>query len=332
MNKIAFLEIAKNDSSVFFNNEARILESLIVQRKAVILSSNSIDCIIRVYTGIHNEIKVQKSVLLKHYHVNNNGEYESRDISRASLSEEKLINIALNICGKNYKGFVFVVCEDVYFLLQNGKFNEVVGSCLAKKKTYLNKKGLLQPVSEIKKVFDHFNVDCEHGTYYYDYFQDDGIIKKNILEKDLRNFLIDYLKSCMNTDVIHEYATNKWNDHEAVDIFLKDAYESAMIEVKFAFSENNYAGKTFYDLADRAKAGYFQLDKYAKSLIQDDEYVRCSYLYIFHMIEEKEDEVIEQLVEDIYISIEAGLSNDFKSQYESTCYNNMHKWAKPLKH
>ena len=320
-----FLKRAKDDSSISFLSETKLIELLQNLKKAIILSSDSLDAIQIAYSEVKKAIEAQRTSLMVHYHVKNDCSFTQKNLTSSSDSEVSVLNIAKEACGSGYMGFVFVVYNGFQCLVHNGKYSEEVESCFMRTETSKKKLGVLSPVSALPTVFGFFMVECAQGRFIDECFGADGLIKDSILEQSLRNILLHYLREKMQGHVQSEFCTDFVNDEESVDIYINDGRESAIIEVKFAFANNYYAGKTFYRVADRAKTGYEQLNKYTLHLAKDNRRIEYGYLYIFHMLDETEEDIIMS-VNSVYKELENELSKELLSVYSETIYNNMHKW------
>lgn len=320
-----FLEIAKEDKSVSLLSEVKIIELLQRYKKAVMLSSDSLENIQKAHQSIINAVMNQKTAMFVHYHVNNDYTIVDSILSESSITDAKMMNIAQKIAGDGYKGYIFVVDCELQYLFFNGQLREDIESILMRARTAKKQYDDLYPVSKLSIVLDHFLIDCKHGVFYDDCFRHDGIIRCTIRERELRNILINYLRGKMQGEVPPEFCTDMEEDEESVDIGLYDGKETAIIEVKYAFDNKYYAGKTRYKLTDRAIKGYEQLNKYAIHLSKDGRRVEYGYLYVFHITSKTETE-IQVEVASVFESLKDRLSPEFISIYTETVYNDMHKW------
>lgn len=323
----SFLAIARKDTSISFCSEAKIIERLQSLNKSIILSADSLENIRAAYMDISKAIEAQKTAFFIHYHIDSNGTIAQTTLSRATITEGDVLNIVEEILG-DYGGYIFIVDRGFQCLIVNGKISKEIENCLMRTSSMKARLTDLKPVSELPLVFDLFFTECQHGKYYRECFKEEGKISSKIKEQELRNLLMKYLDRSIRGKVQSEFCTDYNNDEESVDIYLNDATESAIIEVKFAFSKAHYDGKTYYGLSDRAKKGYKQLEKYADHLAKDDRRIEYGYLYIFHMTDDS-DENVHAHVNSIYASIKDKLSAHFESLYTETVYNNLQLWAAP---
>jgi len=324
MIKNDFLKMAE-DSSISFLSEAKLIELLQKFDKAIILSSDSLIHIQTVYSKMKKEIEIQKASLMIHYHVDPDCTFSQKEVAKSSIPETNVLNILNDLFGYKYMGFVFVVYNGFRCLIHNGRYSNEVNACLMRRESMNEQLNVLNPVSKLLSVFGYFLVDCEQGKYYAECFGQDRKVKSDIYEQDLRNLLYRYLREKMKGLVQPEYCTSIFNDEESVDIHIYDGNESALVEVKFAFSKDYYAGKTFYCLKDRARKGYEQLNRYAMHLEKDSRRTEYGHMYIFHMLDRTEEQVYSD-VNDVFNSMDNELSPEFYTIYHGTQYNNMHKW------
>lgn len=321
----AFLKLASKSTDSSFASDAIILERLQSLKKSVIISAESTQYIEQYYLKIKNAIENQKSAYLYHYYVDSTGISNCEELSSVAETDEgELLNYVMDKFEAD-PGYVFVVDRGFQCLFVDGKVSCETKNCLSRHSTMQEQLNSLEPVSGLPYIFELYNLKCSYGLNYCDCFCANGKIRAEILEQELRNFLLRFLKSHVKGTVETEFCTDYENDEESVDIYLNDAKETAIIEVKFAFSKKNYEGKTNYDLNDRANKGYQQLDKYAEHLAKDDRHITYGYLYIFHMIE-KESEQVKKEVDAIFASTCSNRSAAFNSLYTETRYNDMHEW------
>lgn len=321
----SFLELARKSPDASFASEAKILERLQTLKKSVIISADHTRHIEDYYLNIKTEIENQKTAYFFHYHVKSTGISNCEQLFRsAEMNEAELINYVVKTLNPNNK-YVFVVDNGFRCLFVDGKVSTETDNCLSRYSTMKKELDSLVPISKLPYIFELYHFQCSHGLNYCDCFGKDSKILPTIREQELRNFLLKFLITNVKGSVQTEFCTDFENDEESVDIFLNDAKETAIIEVKFAFSKKYYAGKTHYNLEDRAKKGYQQLDKYAVHLAKDNRRIEYGYLYIFHMLDKSDDQVKSE-VDQLFASIKDECSADFNSLYSGTCYNNMHEW------
>ncbi len=324
MNKELFLATAVNGNS--FISESKIIAKLSEMGKSIIISMDKLEYFSKFYLQIKEVIGNVKKSQLHHVHVQNEGKCEVQDLGNREIDETEIINLVSEKF-RNYSGFCFVVDSGLQYLYTNGKIDGSIKSCLEKTKTMQKQLDILKPVSSIREVFAHFRVSCNYTNTYYDMcFTENGMIKKEIKEQELRNILLQYLKKNMQGDVITEFCTDYLNDEESVDIYLNDGNQRAIIEVKFSISKKYYEGSTYYGMPARIKAGINQLDKYARHLAKDARLVDYGYVYMFYMNDLSKNTVKKHINENVRKNMEVA-SDDMKSIFSGVETSNMKKWA-----
>lgn len=226
---------------------------------------------------------------------------------------------------------MYAVNEGIKLIAQNGKINTEVDACLAKTKTMQEQLNLLKPISELKEVFETFNLECQYQEYYYsECFNSNGKIKAEIKEQKLRNILLEFLKNKMKGEVSIEYCTSIIRDEESVDIYLNDGQEQAIIEVKFSFLRSIYEGKSNYKLQDKCLLGIEQLDRYAKHLQEDNRLVEYGFIYMFFHNANNEQELLDVKTNIHNYVNSKTLSDAFYSIYQKIIFNNLALWKSKL--
>ena len=222
---------------------------------------------------------------------------------------------------------VYAINEGIKLIAQNGEINTEVKVCLAKTRTMQDQLNLLKPISDLKEVFETFNIECRYQEYYYNKcFNSQGKIKADIKEQELRNILLEFLRNKMKGEVSIEYCTSITRDEESVDIYLNDGQERAIIEVKFSFLKSIYEGKSYYKLQNKCQLGIDQLDRYAKHLQEENRLVEYGFIYMFFHNANNEQELLD--VETHIHNYVNGktLSDAFYSIYQQIIFNNLALW------
>lgn len=170
----------------------------------------------------------------------------------------------------------------------------------------------------------------ETKTYYDMCFNENGKVKAEIKEQELRNILLQYLNKNMQGEVAVEFCTSYVNDEESVDIYVNDGKQRAIIEVKFSLPEKYYEGATNYSLSQRVGDGIKQLDKYALHLAKDARLVDYGYVFVFYMsdlkteticnrIDKKVAEVMQESSEELHSIFSGVETSDMKMWGTRAC-------------
>jgi hypothetical protein len=318
-----FLERASKTESVI--SESKLLDIFAEYNKVVMICTQSNLSIAEQLDELLAEILVLPIAKIHCIDINES-EFTSEEIALRKISDSEFINMVLEI-SRNKKCIVYAVNEGIKLIAQNGEINTEVKACLAKTKTMQDQLNLLKPISDLKEVFETFNIECQYQEYYYNKcFNSRGRIKADIKEQELRNILFEFLKNKMKGEVSIEYCTSIIRDEESVDIYLNDGQEQAIIEVKFSFLRSIYEGKSYYKLQDKCRLGIDQLDRYAEHLQQEGRLVEYGFIYMFFHNENNEQ---ERLNVETYIHsyVDAKtLSDAFYSIYQKIVFNNLALW------
>ncbi|EGF21850.1 hypothetical protein HMPREF9395_0589 [Streptococcus sanguinis SK1058] len=318
-----FLERASKIESVI--SESKLLDIFAEYNKVVVICTQSNLRITEQLNELLPEISYLPNAKIHCIDINES-EFTSEEISSCKISDSEFINMVLDISRKK-NCIVYAVNEGIKLIAQNGVINTEVEACLAKTKTMQDQLNLLKPISELKEVFETFNVECQYKEYYYNKcFNSRGKIKAKIKEQELRNILLEFLRNKMKGEVDIEYCTSIIRDEESVDIYLNDGQEQAIIEVKFSFLRSIYEGKSFYKLQDKCLLGIEQLDRYAKHLQEDNRIVEYGFVYMFFHNANNEQELLD--VETYIHNYVDGktLSDAFYSIYQKIIFNNLALW------
>lgn len=307
-------------------SESKILAQLESMKKAVVISTDSLEKIQSKWTAIKDEIERLHQSKIFHIDISYAG-IQVSEIGERQISDSAFLNIVQEKFSE-YNGYCFVVNSGIKYLLYGGKIDENVETCLQKTRSMQEKLNLLQPVSKLPQVFEHFMTSCTYNKEYYDNYFDaeSGKIKAEVKEQELRNLLLDFLNSIMQGDVQTEFCTDYINDEESVDIYVNDGTERAIIEVKFSLPKRFYLGATHHNLSKRVKVGLQQLDKYALHLSKDSRQVDYGYVYMFYMSKDTEESVMQE-VEQIIKQAKEELTSEFLSIFKDVILNNMKKWG-----
>lgn len=322
MSKEGFLQKAGSVNP--YISESKILKGISEKNKAIVFVTKDLEVFQKKCLEVFSLIDEAKQSDLTLIKINDDSSVTNRRLASKTIDETQLINL-INECFREYKGYCFVVNSGVEFLYKNGEINTDVQSCLMKTKKMQEKLDILRPVSELKKVLNHFKVDCNGNNKYYNKCFDTTCNKVlgSIKEQELRNILLEYLLKNMKGEVGVEFCTDYHNDEESVDIYVNDGIERAIIEVKFSLPAKYYLGKTHYTITKRIEDGYLQLDKYAKHLSKDGRMVEYAYLYMFYINDKDETELalmLESFISKIVVTV------DLKSVFHGVMLNDMKRW------
>ena len=318
-----FLQRASKTESVI--SETKLLDILAEHNKVVVICTQSNLSITEKLDELLSEILVLPIAKIHCIDINES-EFTSKEIALSKISDSEFINMVLDI-SREKNCIVYAVNEGIKLIAQNGKINTEVDACLAKTKTMQEQLNLLKPISELKEVFETFNLECQYQEYYCsECFNSNGKIKAEIKEQKLRNILLEFLKNKMKGEVSIEYCTSIIRDEESVDIYLNDGQEQAIIEVKFSFLRSIYEGKSFYKLQNKCLQGIKQLDRYAKHLQEENRLVEYGFIYMFFHNANNEQELLD--VETHIHNYVNGktLSDAFYSIYQQIIFNNLALW------
>ena len=322
-----FLERASKTESVI--SETKLLDIFAKRNKVVVICTQSNLSIIEKLDELLAEILVLPIAKIHCIDINES-EFTSKEIALSKISDSEFINMVLDI-SREKNCIVYAVNEGIKLIAQNGKINTEVEACLAKTKTMQDQLNLLKPISELKEVFETFNLECQYQEYYYsECFNSNGKIKAEIKEQKLRNILLEFLKNKMKGEVSIEYCTSIIRDEESVDIYLNDGQEQAIIEVKFSFLKSIYEGKSNYKLQAKCLLGIKQLDRYAKHLQEDSRLVEYGFIYMFfHNANNEQERLdVETYIHNFVNS--KTLSDAFYSIYQKIVFNNLALWKSKL--
>lgn len=328
MNKDLFLSRASESNS--FISESKIVTSLAEMGKAIIISMEELSYFSMYYMQIKDVIENVKKSQLYHINITSDGTCEVNDLGNREIGETDIINLVAEKF-KDYSGYCFVVDSGMQYLYVDGKMNGSIKSCLEKTRSMQQQLELLKPVSSIREVFAHFRVTCDYTKTYYDMcFNENGKVKAEIKEQELRNILLQYLNKNMQGEVAVEFCTSYVNDEESVDIYVNDGKQRAIIEVKFSLPEKYYEGATNYSLSQRVGDGIKQLDKYALHLAKDARLVDYGYVFVFYMsdlkteticnrIDKKVAEVMQESSEELHSIFSGVETSDMKMWGTRAC-------------
>lgn len=319
-----FLERASKTESV--TSESKLLDIFAEQKKAVVICTQ---CTSRITEQLDDLLKrISGSAKSQIHCINvNTTEITSMEIGSCKISESEFINKVLDI-SKRDSCIVYAVNEGMKLVAQNGEVNTDVEACLAKTKTMQDQLNSLKPISSLEEVFEVFRIECQFQNGYYNKcFNDSGKIKAEIKEQELRNILLEYLRSKIKGEVSPEYCTSYKHDEESVDIYLNDGQERAIIEVKFSFIKSVYEGRSYYKLQDKCQLGIEQLNRYAVHLKQNNRLVEYGFVYMFFHNKNNEEERlnVEKSIKE-YIASQS-LSTEFHSIYRNLIFNNVALWG-----
>lgn len=322
MSKEGFLQKASSISP--YISESKILNSISEKNRAIVFVTKNLEAFQKKCSEVFSLIEKAKQSDLTLIRINDDCSITNRKLANKNIDEIHLMNL-INECFREYEGYCFVVNSGVEFLYKDGKINTEVASCLMKTKNMQEKLGVLKPVSQLKRVLEHFKVDCNSNEEYYNKCFDTTCNKVlgNIKEQELRNILLEYLLKNMKGEVGVEFCTDFHNDEESVDIYVNDGIERAIIEVKFSLPSKYYLGKTNYSITKRIEDGYLQLDKYAEHLSKDGRMVEYAYLYMFYINDQDEAEIVLMLNSVITSAI---VSDALESVFDGVVLNDMKKW------
>ena len=319
-----FLQVAETDKLISLCSENKIFEILDRLKKAVIIHTLSLDFIQKQLDSLKQRIQVQKNSQIDLYEISRDS-ISVENLGNSSVSEAQIVNMLRKIPDYD-KGYVFVICDGVKLFMLNGDFNESIKTCFMKTKTMNDMLGNYEPVSNLGKIFDLFQVECKHGTYSdLVFLKKSKMIDGNVREQELRNILMKFLIKKVKGPVLPEFCTDYEGDEESVDIYLDDAVNTAIIEVKFAFSKRYYEGGTHYSPKSRITMGHKQLDKYATHLAKDQRHIDYGYLYFYHRTSHDQDE-INGIIRQACTEAGKTLSDDYRSLYTATVDNCLHAW------
>lgn len=314
-----------NKSSPFLS-ESKILSQIASMEKAVIISMDDLSYFQKYYLNIKTIIERSKVSNFLWITINSDGTCTEEKLGNPKeINQVTIINIVEEKL-KTYKGHSFIVNDGIKFLYSHGKINEELDSCLEKSLKMQERLKILQPVSELNEVFEHFKINCRHKKEYYDKcFSHDKVIKKEVREQELRNILMEYLKNHMRGEVSVEFCTDYLNDEESVDIYLNDGTQRAIIEVKFSFEKKYYEGKTFYNIFTRIEDGINQLNKYAIHLAKDARLVDYGYVYMFYIQDMTENQIDNEINDKIEV-LKESFSSELYSIFAGVRTNDMKAW------
>lgn len=328
MNKDSFLSRASESNS--FISESKIVTSLAEMEKSIIISMEKLSYFSMYYMQMKEVIENAKKAQLHHINITSEGICEVNDLGNREMSETDIINLVAEKF-KDYSGYCFVVDSGMQYLYVDGKMDGSIKSCLEKTKSMQQQLELLKPVSSIREVFAHFRVTCDYTKTYYNLcFNENGKVKAEIKEQELRNILLQYLNKNMQGEVAVEFCTSYVNDEESVDIYVNDGKQRAIIEVKFSLPKKYYEGATNYSLSQRVGDGIKQLDKYALHLAKDARLVDYGYVFVFYIsdlkretickhIDKKVGEVMQETSEQLHSIFARVETSDMKRWGTETC-------------
>lgn len=322
-----FLQRASKTESVI--SETKLLDIFAEHNKVVVICTQSNLSITEKLDELLSEILVLPIAKIHRIDINES-EFTSKEIALSKISDSEFINMVLDI-SREKNCIVYAVNEGIKLIAQNGKINTEVDACLARTKTMQEQLDLLKPISELKEVFETFNLECQYQEYYYsECFNSNGKIKAEIKEQKLRNILLEFLKNKMKGEVSIEYCTSIIRDEESVDIYLNDGQEQAIIEVKFSFLRSIYEGKSFYQLKNKCLQGIKQLDRYAKHLQEENRLVEYGFIYMFFHNANNEQELLDAETHIHNYVNGKTLSDAFYSIYQKIIFNNLALWKSKL--
>lgn len=318
-----FLERASKTESVI--SESKLLDIFAEHNKVVVICTQSNLSITEQLDELLAEIRVLPFANIHCIDINDS-EFTFEEIASRKISDSEFINMVLEIY-RQKNCTVYAINEGIKLIAQNGEINTEVKVCLAKTRTMQDQLNLLKPISDLKEVFETFNIECRYQEYYYNKcFNSQGKIKADIKEQELRNILLEFLRNKMKGEVSIEYCTSITRDEESVDIYLNDGQERAIIEVKFSFLKSIYEGKSYYKLQNKCQLGIDQLDRYAKHLQEENRLVEYGFIYMFFHNANNEQELLD--VETHIHNYVNGktLSDAFYSIYQQIIFNNLALW------
>lgn len=318
-----FLERASKTESVI--SESKLLDIFAEHNKVVVICTQSNLSITEQLDELLAEIRVLPFANIHCIDINDS-EFTFEEIASRKISDSEFINMVLEI-SRQKNCTVYAINEGIKLIAQNGEINTEVKVCLAKTRTMQDQLNLLKPISDLKEVFETFNIECRYQEYYYNKcFNSQGKIKADIKEQELRNILLEFLRNKMKGEVSIEYCTSITRDEESVDIYLNDGQERAIIEVKFSFLKSIYEGKSYYKLQNKCQLGIDQLDRYAKHLQEENRLVEYGFIYMFFHNANNEQELLD--VETHIHNYVNGktLSDAFYSIYQQIIFNNLALW------
>lgn len=315
-----FLDTISEISS--FTNESSMLQSIYGLQKNVILYVNDKRILSKYW------LKIKKFIVMIPY---TDFVFIELDVL-GSINQKKLnfngdVNIELiNYMNNNFKdsiGYYFVAHrEGIHFLYRNGEIDRNVESVL---ETKVKMEKLLQtkfPLEKIEDVFYEFSAYCKSSAAKDFFVSENNKIKASIKEQELRNCLMNYLNKNINGTARQEFCTDSTNDEESVDICISDTKQTAIIEVKFAFSKKFYEGMTFYNYLNRTELGLSQLNRYLNNLHKDKIIVDYAYLYMYVALEENIDQV-KMKQEDKLADVRTKFTPIFNSSFKKIITHNL---------
>lgn len=332
--KGVFLKFAKSDMTSEVGTESRLIEKISEMNKYCFLVFKDKASLLRDFSILIKMILDQHSASVICYDLENSLTItELGDIS--NYTRETMLNHSSDYSGKN-------ICTCIYFrereygVFTNGILDKDYVSILESYKSVMEKHDKLIKLHQLNEAFDHFQVKNRHNLcYFIDQSGDNklvfdvtsGKVQEYIKEQQLRNLLWRYIDENVEGSAEFEFATNQYEDEESVDIKVNNGQTSAIIEVKFSFTNNHYLGRTYYTFESRIIKGLDQLDKYCLNTSQNKINIRYAYLYMFHT-QERDEGLLRNICTKLYNERFDNFTSEFRERYSGSILDDVTRWKK----
>lgn len=238
--------------------------------------------------------------------------------------EVDMINIALNLSMK--PTYVLIQSKKITNLFYKGKIDRKFSNSFGDKEELHELEKMKKGINELEWAFKDFQYERMFRSC--DYIEN-GKIKDNISERELRNYLKEYLEKNTKLYATLELCTSKFDDEESVDIGLLDSQGNiSIVEVKYFVKRGYFVDpdKSAYSMI-RFKHGYEQLGRYCHHLTEENRKLHSAFLYMFYAHSETKDKVIESSKGYLeqYLNGDCAkiMKEKFKNYYKKTIYDNM---------
>lgn len=238
--------------------------------------------------------------------------------------EVDMVNIALDLSKK--PTYVLIQSRRITNLFYNGEIDIKFSNSFGDKEKLHQLEKMKKGIDELEWAFKDFQYERMFRSCEY---IENGKIKDNVSERELRNYLKEYLEKNTKLYVTLELCTSKFDDEESVDIGLLDSQGNiSIIEVKYFVKKGYFVNpdKHAYSMV-RFKHGYEQLGRYCHHLTEEKKKLHSAFLYMFYAHSDTKDKIIEsskdylnQYLNGDYTEI---MKEKFKNYYKKTIYDNM---------
>jgi hypothetical protein len=331
-----FLQFTRSQTASSLSTETKIIQTLGAMNQCYLLCFKNEDYLQKHFSQLMHHVAELKASEICMFNLSDDISFIRFDGDRNDYSKDDLFNEAINWSREHS-----CTCVAFYYgangFFTNGNIDTKYNSILEEYRTLADKLNRLFKVQDLALAFDQFRIEnkrlvcqceCEiNGEFISIFDNTSGKINAFINEQHLRNVLYRFLKTNVRGETTFEFATNPHNDEESVDLRVIDGTAGAIIEVKFAFTQDHYLGSTFYSFKTRIKDGYGQLDKYCTHLQAYQEKIQYAYLYMFHTQDKTCDELVHSS-QTIYETVKDSYSASLRSLYSGTEIDDVKLWKK----